>query len=261
MAAEEIPDTETTLRATNNTLGLLSKMASLIVGLTFLAYIIGWGYSSAYYDSLGAKWATSMLIPKQIIQSSVFIIFIIAMTVFYSVLGLVLKMLNGKKLRNHSFFWAILSILSCFIPLMLQNYVNAIFLATVTMFGGYFLVIAVGFFIGELISSHAEYNNQWGSNEVYLVCMIIIWGVVWAPNLIGKANATIDENSNYSFPKVRLQENEIDSWRLIGPCGDKLLLISYGKDRQERKFRLVNAESLIEIASPATMKKKLTKSH
>ena len=64
------------IKAVSYVYGFLPQVAGSIVGLSAMAYFIGWRMLSAYYESLGAPWVKSLIPSTQIIQASVNIIFL-----------------------------------------------------------------------------------------------------------------------------------------------------------------------------------------
>ena len=251
MTSNRVPDEESTLRATGSVLGLLPQIAAFTVGFTGLAYITGWRETSAYYRELGAPWATSLLSPAQVMQTSIWLIALISTFSFISVLALVEKNIGQKGLRRWSIFFLVLAAVVFASSWALEGRVTAS--ATNSLLGAtsLFYAIAAGTTIGELIACLALQNFKWGEYEVFLLYFVVLYGLSQAPAIMGESRARLAASPpSNSLPSVILAGTSPGSWRLVGACGDKLLLISLAADRQGRIFRLVGPENVAEIHVP-----------
>lgn len=250
MTANRVPVQEDTLRATGSVLGLLPQIAGFAVGFTGLAYITGWRETSAYYRELGAPWVTSLLTPAQVMQTSIWLIVLISVFAFISVLALLEKNANQKGLRRWSIIFLGLAALAYALSLTLEGRVSAsatnLLLGTTSLFWA----ISAGTMIGELIACLALQDFKWGGYEVFLLYFVVLYGFSRAPAVMGESRARLaGEPASTSLPRVTLAGATPSSWRLVGACGDKLLLISLAPDRQGRMFKLVGAESIGEIGA------------
>ncbi|AUQ25575.1 hypothetical protein [Dickeya zeae] len=254
MPISRIPDTESTLRATSSVLGLLSQIAGFTVGFTGLAYIIGWRETSAYYFQLGAPWATSLLTPAQVMQTSISLITIISTFAFISVVSLITKDVSTKGLRRWSIFSLTLALVAYGLSLVLEKHVSAFATNTLVGVSGLLWAVAAGTTVGELIACLALRELQWGGYEVYLLNFIVLYGFSQAPSLMGESKARlVGDTVSTSLPSISLAGTVSGSWRLVGPCGDKFLLISLASERQGRSFKLVNSEDIEEIRASGSI--------
>jgi hypothetical protein len=255
MAANRVPDEEATLRATGSVLGLLPQIAGFAVGFTGLAYITGWRETSAYYRELGAPWATSLLTPAQIMQASIWLIALISLFAFISILALVEKNVGQKGLRRWSIVFLILAVVVYASSWALEGRVSAS--ATNLLLGttGLFWAVSAGTTVGELIACLALQEFKWGGYEVFLLYFVFLYGLSQAPTVMGESRARLaGEPASTSLPSVTLVGSVPGSWRLVGACGDKLLLISLAPDRRRRLFKLVGAENIGEISASGAAK-------
>ncbi len=252
MSTNHLPNTDNTLRATGVVLGLLSQLAGLIVGFTALAYIIGWKEASAYYSELGAPWVTSLLTPTQVMQTSIPLISTIAVVTLISVAELASQNIGVRWLRRWAIIFIILATITYLLSLAIDNRSGVtalIFLSSMLW------AFSTGATIGELIGCLALKEIKWGGYEVYLLYFVLFFCFSQAPDLMGKSRASLIERADStSLPKVNLA-GTTDAWGLIGPCGDKLLLISLGQDRHDRLFKLVASENIVGIRTTKTDKK------
>ncbi|MEQ4902594.1 hypothetical protein [Enterobacter hormaechei] len=242
-------NTDTTLRAAGSVLGLLPQITGLAVGFTGLAYIIGWKESSAYYRELGAPWASSMLTSVQIMQTSISLITIIFAIAFCSFVALLENKAGMKGLRRWSIFFLVLASITYCSSFIFDKHVSSNLLVGIT---GFFWAIATGTTVGELIACLALRELKWSGYEVYLLYFILAFGIFYAPILTGESRAKIDADfTSNRLPTVRLNENKINEWKLLGPCGDNFLLITQSTDKKGRLFKVVAAESISEIKATA----------
>lgn len=248
MSSNRVPNEENTLRATSSVLGLLPQIAASAVGFTGLAFITGWREATAFYRELGAPWATSLLTPSQIMLTSIWLIVLISTIAFVSVVTLVEKKVGQKGLRWWSIvFLCVAAILSAS-SLALEGRVSVN--TTNTLYGAASLswAVSAGTTIGELIACLALQQFKWGGYEVFLLYFVVFFGLSQAPNVMGEARAKLAaESASTSLPSVSLVPSTTVSWRLVGACGDQLLLVSLAADRQGRLFKLVATEKIGEI--------------
>jgi hypothetical protein len=120
---------------------------------------------------------------------------------------------------------------------------------------GLFWALSAGTTIGELIACLALHEFKWGGYEVFLMNFIIVYGLLWAPAVMGESRARLaSERGSESLPSVTLAASESGPWRLVAACGEKLLLISPASERRARQFKLVAAENIAEIAESGRVK-------
>jgi hypothetical protein len=251
MAETRVPDEETTLRATGSVLGLLPQIAAFSIGFTGLAYITGWRETSAYYRELGAPWATSLLSSAQVMQASIWLIALISTFAFVSVLALVEKNVGQRGLRRWSIVFMVLAAVALALSWALEGRVSASATNSLLTATSLFYAIAAGTTIGELIACLALQEFKWGGYEVFLLYFVVLYGLSQAPSIMGESRARLATTpTSNTLPTVVLTGTAPGTWRLVGGCGDKLLLISLSADRQGRKFRLVGPESVEEVHVP-----------
>lgn len=255
MTVNRFPDEQDTLRATGSLLGFLPQIAGFAVGFTGLAYLTGWRETSAYYRELGAPWAISLLTPAQVMQASIWLIVLISTFFFISVLALVEKNVSQKGLRRWSIFLLGLAAIAYGCSFALEGRVstattNLLLVATALCWA-----IAAGATLGELIACLALQEFKWGGYEVFLLYFFVLYGLSQAPTIMGESRAKLaGDTASNTLPKVTLAGPTSGSWKLVGACGDKLLLVSLTPDRQGRLFKLVGSESINEIGAVGPVK-------
>ena len=243
----ELPISKSTIRATSSVLNLLPQIAGLVVGFSCLAYVAGWREASSYYQELGAPWALLILSPSQIMQTSIWLISMISLISFLSVLSLVQGNAGQEGLRRWSYIFLLLAAVTYILPMALESRVSN---SVIRFFAGatsVFWAISAGLTIGELIACLALDSLKWGEYHVFLLYFIVFYGFFQAPSNMGTTLAKLAGDSDSPLPKVSFSSTgQTGKWRLVGPCGDKLLLVSLG-ERKDRRFKLVAPEAIEEI--------------
>lgn len=246
-----LPTSENTIRATSVLLGFFPQVTGFVVGFSGLAYITGWRELSAYYQVLGAPWILPILPASQIMQTSIWLITLITAITFFSVLSLVEGTASQKGLRKWAIIFLIFGGVLYVGPIILEPYISlatANFIATATSI---VWAISAGLTIGELIACLALNQLKWGDYEMVLIYFIVFYGFMQAPSNMGKTRAELDSHVIYSkLPKVSfISTASFSEWRLVGPSGDKLLLVLLSKKPEDRRFKLVSPDVIGEIAA------------
>lgn len=245
-ASRELPTSKSTIRATNSVLNLLPQMAGFVVGFSGLAYVSGWREVSAYYQELGAPWALPLLTPSQIMQTSIWLISLISLVSFLSVLSLVQGNAGQKGFRRWSIIFLALAAVTYMLPVVLDGRVSNSAIGLLAGATSVFWAISAGLTIGELIACLALEKLEWGEYHVFLLYFIVLYGLLQAPSNMGSTRASLaGDFGASSLPRTTFDSPGVDGeWRLVGPCGDKLLLVSLAAERKDRRFKLVAADSV-----------------
>ena len=245
----ELPTSKATIGAATSVLNLLPHIAGFAVGFSGLAYISGWREVSSYYQELGAPWVLPLLTASQVMQTSIWLISLISIVSFISVLSLVEGSVSQKWLRRWSIIFLLFATVTFVLPFSLDGRVSASVINFLTGVTSIFWAISAGFTIGELIACLALDKLEWGDYHIFLLYFVVFYGFHQAPSNMGRTRATLAvELKSSSLPKVDfVSPQQSGDWRLVGPCGDKLLLVSLAKEYKDRRFKLVSSESIDEI--------------
>lgn len=246
-----LPTSENTIHATSALLGFFPQITGFVVGFSGLAYIAGWRELSAYYEVLGASWVLPILPASQIMQTSIWLITLITIITFFSILSLAEGNASQKGLRKWAIIWLIIGGVLYVGPIILEGYISlatANFIAAATSI---VWAISAGLTIGELIACLALDKLKWGEYEILLIYFIVFYGFMQAPSNMGKTRAELDSHVISSqLPKVSFVSTaSFSEWRLVGPSGDKLLLVLLSKKPEDRRFKLVSPEVIGEISA------------
>jgi len=214
--------------------GLLPQLAGLVVGLGAVAYVIGWREATAFYNGLGAPWATSLLTTSQVTRSSIWIVSMIGLFFVLSVYMLTQQSTSAKSLRLWSVLFmgiaAALYIVFFFVPPAAAG----LFAAGMSMCWS----CSTGLTLGELVASLATSKMQWHAYHVYLLYFVVTFGLVFVSDTLGSLRAkTILETRGARLAEVKINGQINDSnWRLVAPVGSELLVVSFPGNSDKHKF-------------------------
>jgi hypothetical protein len=108
--------------------------------------------------------------------------------------------------------------------------------------------ISAGVTVAELIAR----ISQRGAGEEFYQWQLINWvltlALLSAPRYMGQSQARIDAlPSSTNLPVARLSVDDGHKWNLVGPIGDKFLLVTLAATKTDRRFRVVEQTDLIEV--------------
>lgn len=237
------------LEAAKSVLNLLPQATGLVVGLSGLAYVAGWREMYSYYQEIGAPWVLPLLSSSQIMQASIWLISLISVVGFLSVLSLAYGDAGPKGLSRFSIGFFIVAAVVYILALLLDDRVGSSTANIFAIMASVFWIISSGLTIGELAARLAVSDLKWNGYHMLLLYFVVLYGFYQAPSIMGSARAKqVGDERWSSTPKVSFISAEQDAeWRLAGMCGDKLLLVSPAAERKDRRFRLVSPDVIGDI--------------
>lgn len=239
------PNLPTTIKATAAVLGLLPQIAGLVVGLTAVAYLVGWRETTAFYNGLGAPWATAMLTSSQVMRSSIWIVGGIGLFFIMSVYLLSQGAASSKSLRLWSIIFmgvaGALYIAFQFTPPV----VSGILAACMSICWSW----STGLALGELVASLAANQVQWHAYHMYLIYFVVTFGLVYVSDTLGNVHArTIVETQGQHLAQAAMGGfPNHSSWRIISPVSDKFLLVQFNGTGNKHIFVLVSPANIQSI--------------
>jgi len=254
------PEKEQTLKSAFTVYSLLPQIAGAVVGFSAVAYLAGWREASAYYDKLGAPWVLSTLSSAQIMQESMGLVSIVAITGFISVILLLEESHSADSLRSWSLNMLLGASLFILAGNMLKQWLGLPTAYVFSFIAAILWAISAGLIVGELIGTLTETKLQWGRRHLHLVLLVVGLGLFLAPSYRGQARAEIDSNPKLSkLPMVSLSASpSTGQWRLVSTFSGQALLSQLAEKREERKFRIVASTEISEIRSTGSLETKLT---
>lgn len=243
--------TTKTISATALVVGLLPRIAGTVAGVSALGLLAGWREVSAYYSELGAPWVLGMLSPGYLVARSAVLMGTIGLFTLLSVYGLSTESMTEKGLRSAS-----IVALALALPFLLTGVAPAHWFEQSTIYifamtAAQLTAVSVGLTVGELITGLAERDLKWQGYYVWLLNCIVLFGLLQAPDRLGRAKAQLD-GAPTSTPLPIVSTTVAVSgrvWRLVATIDNSFLAVALGAKREEHIFRVFAASEIIDIRS------------
>lgn len=244
-----LADSEQTFRAAVDVLRLLPQFVGILVSVSAVAYFAGLREATAYFSYLGASWAVSLLSSTDIVQRSIPLIYPIAVTIFLVVVGLLDTSATSSGLRRLSLAIGIACVIALFVPLISEPWISPLAAHVSSYIAGVLWAVLAGLGVGQLIARRKEGDTHWQAYHLWMVYLVILYGLWMAPDQMGRSRAELDAHARESLlPRVtssQLPDTEI--WRLVGPLGNQMLVMRPSDEPKHRVFRIVENSDLSEI--------------
>lgn len=229
---------------------LLPKAISTVVSLSAIGYFVGWKETKAYYTSIGASWAAASVPPLTLLQQSANTISAIAFGAFYS-----LTLLNDNKITTRKLSWASAAFLLISSVCLLASQGTFGKLPspgpyTFANIGSLLCAVAAGITVAELYGHTKAIHAPLSSGHLWLVYLIVLPGLFWAPERLGQAQSMRDMDvTNSPLPFVAVDSIQpANAWRLVQLLQDKALLVRLDAKENQRQFRVVEVKDIRSIA-------------
>ena len=248
----------------NRFLGYMPQIAAVIIGLSGVAYLIGWLYARSYYSVFGAEWLINELPVSVLVSYSWWPVIIV---VFYTAMGLsdlcdaqlIGKIEDSGIFKTCRFFirhsiWPYLILLVSDIITGILGYpavARIISIFTVTLFIAMtssaliFIVLRLGF---------PEFKNR--IKIEYLAFGIIIFGLYFTPTQMGKNAALMNKASDSGLSKVIIRDEPEKVYRLLLSSGEKIYIFP---DNYDSKYPPISIATIDRIKSIQKSNKSILK--
>ena len=200
------PQPKTTFEAIGKILGVFPNIASLILGGTALAYLIGWLYAKEYFGVFGARWLLAELPTSALLgyssQSVAFLLFLC----YLATLDLEesdktekwMTAVSGKGRKIIIFFLVLQIVFQSFKWQMAYIITSYLFATAMTFYA------AASF--GRLIIEMKNPKFKWNLVSTYLTFGILLSGLYFAPTNLGRAKGLSDiDPSSMNLPVVKIR--------------------------------------------------------
>jgi|AntDeeMinimDraft_5_1070356.scaffolds.fasta_scaffold18837_2 type III secretory pathway component EscS len=221
------------------------KIASGLLSLVFIGYLVGWIRARAYFLEFGAEWILSDLSLSYLLSLSVWPILAILISLILTMTDIA-ERLVGQNLQKAIKFLVIGFLLLHFGSMALeyyQNYESSIFIAYAKVFYSASILMII---FGEKIIQLREDNYKWSSQKIW---ELALWTVLFllSCNSLGNAEGYRDANSKVSgLPNVIVSTSEKqDNWRLLYSKNNNLYITELNS--KESKIRIIKAEEALYI--------------
>lgn len=239
-------------------INVLPKIASLTVGITAFAYLIGWLQAKAYFSAFGASWLLSELSVQSLLGYSWVPLTILLFFCYLTTLDLT----EGKttKVKNILFTlkYGRILIITIFI---IQMVLISLKINSLQIFISYTLVFIMIYYstsaYGYLILSLQNPKFKWDLPSTYLTFIILFCGLYLVPTNLGRSSAYRNLDPERStLPKIQLKSDSQPNLRLLHKSGDMYysFILSGNKDYPE--IIILNGSQIHIIQGIKTVKKK-----
>lgn len=240
-----------TLKTISGLTGVLARAGGALVGLSALAYFVGYKIQNAYLSQAGANWAINLFSASELVREGQGVILIIGITLFISVVYLFGKEGTAEKLRRIDIVLSGISI-----ALLVTAYITSTYWGnhktdySLSILAGIFMAAAAGFTIGELIARLDESESKWNRYHLTLLMFFYVSAIAMAPYFMGSNKAKLDlEPTLSSLPIVKIAGEDSGKWHLVRAIGDNYLLVALTEASAQREFRLIPISSDVVVSS------------
>ena len=244
-------DSTSMLKTISGLADTLARVAGVLVGLSALAYYVGYRIESNYLSEAGASWVLGLLSTSELVREGQVVILAVGVTLFISVINLFEKDGSAEKLRHND---VVLSVIS--MALLAAAYFSSMYWGNhklesmLSILAGTLMAAAAGFTIGELIGRLDESGRSWSGYHLYLLWFFYFSAIAMAPYFIGTNRAKLDlEPKVSSLPVATISGEGVGKWHLMRTIGDNYLLVTLVEKPASREFRLVPISPIVVIAS------------
>jgi hypothetical protein len=224
-----------------NAARILGNVGAAVVGLSALAYFIGWHEAFSYYYELGAPWVVNSLSATRLLLESAGLMTVLALFALMSVVSLSERMWQLKHVFRVSTGMAIVGGSLILIATFLSRWLTPSAVFWLSQSAVALFALATALTIAEVVMSvHAD-GVQWFHRKVWYVFTLLMLGLWQAPDVVGTARAERNANPALSrLPEVISADRNDSGWLLVTTLDGKYLLMKPDITRAKRQFRLMD---------------------
>ena len=244
-------DSQSTLKTLSGLSDTLARVVGLLVGLSGLAYFVGYRIESHYLSQAGASWVLGHLSTSEIIREGQVVILAVGFTLFLSIINIFERNTSSEKLKQKDLIFSCISFALLGAAYLTSKYWDNYALDYgLSILAGIIWAAAAGFTIGELIVCLNESKRNWNEYHLKLLFFAYISAIASAPYFIGSNKANLDLEPKVStLPVVTITGEEAGKWHLMRTVGDNYLLVTLVEKPAAREFRLVPISPTVVISS------------
>lgn len=193
----------------------LIKVASTLIGLVAIAYIIGYFRLTSYYNCFNAKWILNNISPLNFLSVSIFSISVISIFLLLGITD-VAEGLRIKSLNIYLWISIVFTILISIISDITKHKIDLKITIGLLYIASLQWAIASGIMI-NIITQLVRLNKfKWSSNLVFSLLFAISYGFYFSPISIGKSEGYRDSNFAQSkLPQIKIKDDKNINWRLL----------------------------------------------
>jgi hypothetical protein len=230
-------------------------LAGAIGGLSAIAYYFGWREQTAYYTALGCPWFVSMLSTSDFIQVSAPTLFSICVGAFLMFERLLMGSTTPRSLSRVAKWAGTIGFFGVTtLDFEIQKYVGTTAAHIIAITSLILLLCAAAWLIGDLISRLAQTELRWEAQHIWIVYLLIFYGLWTLPDSQGRMRANDDSDlrgtrlAQISIP----QQISTETWRVVSAVDKQLLVMSLSMDGMNRHFRMIEAKDAASISDNRT---------
>jgi hypothetical protein len=234
----------TILPAGESVATILGKIGGAVVGLSAIAYFVGWGEAWSYYDALGAPWVLKSLSATRFLLESANLITFLGLFALMAVVTLLEGMWPLKYAFRVSNSFVFLGGALTLMGVLLSRRVTPTATFWLSQSAVLLFALATALTFAEVVVSLRTEGLKWFSQKprYWYVFSLLLVGLWQAPSTAGIALAARNANPELSrLPKMFPESKPDSGWLLVTPLDGKFVLMKPAIRRESRAFRVVDS--------------------
>lgn len=227
----------------------LPASISLLLGLSGLAYVVGWFAARAYLTEFGAEW----LLPEMSTATLLGYSWLpILWTTFFAYIGICdlvgthKEKFDAGKIRRFIRWFILLTVVSS-----IASYFKTQYQAVLAFLSAIVVVVLAGATIEISVLHFGTPRKTSDTSTLHLAWGILTFAVYLAPTQIGRARALEDlDLKNSKMGIITTANNEGPTLRLLHANGERIYAVELGETPEAREIRILPVTSVISIRKP-----------
>lgn len=252
------PDGDKAIEGVGKMLSIFPRIASLLVGFTALVYFVGWRESTAFYQEMGAPWASELLTTPQVMHAGESLVLMSILPIVISAMVL----MGGQGSIKSFIAWQLLFLVASFIFLVAQtlpdDWVGQGKKDLFLYISSFCYALLLGTAVGELLAYISFGRGIRHKDWTDFINLAVFFAMLNAPTYLGQARARAEVNAPVSEKKLVCVSRLDCSWHVAGVVGDKLLAFKSGE--KGRVFKIFETQA-VDLITSASVPEKTDKGH
>lgn len=234
------------VRAYSKVIKSIQNVASALISLGFVGYILGWIRARSYFSEFGAEWIFNELSLMYLIKLSVVPILAILIFLITSLSDIARRIIIGKELVKTLVFLIVVFLMIHSFGIYLnyiQNYSSYLNISFTKVFYSALILTLV---FGKNIIALMKTGHRWSSENIW---ELLLWSALFLFSIysLGKAEGKVDSDLETStLPTVILDSEQSEiSWRLLYSQGDNLYIVKPAN--KDSEIQIVKPEDISHI--------------
>ncbi len=235
-----------------------SSLAAQLIGIVFVAYVIGWIRAETYYSAFGASWIAGQLSQAQLLNFSKepLIFFLIAWGVVSETVVTYEVSLNG--LSKTKLILAFLFCLGFILYFVKPDDLGGYFKISLSLIYLILFSLWIAVEVNFITLLHLNDKMKRPSVLFHLIPFLCIWFLFWFPIEWGTTDALRDMNINTTtLRRVVLKGSTNVNRRLLGYDGNNFVVVTLpglAEKENHLSLQVVKSEDILKIIGPKYQK-------